>query len=260
MSGILLRVAVAPLLSGPSLGAEQVSQLVLGEGAEVLERQGAMLRVRTLLDQYDGWLHAGYAHELPLADAAAWVAGAAWSEGALLEGPDGVAIRVPHRARLPLEGDDHVRLPNGQRATILSGAIRPWGEVMVSAQQEPPADWAWREFAGTPYLWGGVSAAGIDCSGLVQTTFLARGVPLPRDARQQVALGQVVELKERRAGDLLFFHGEGTERITHVAILAGHETIVHSTIDTGQVTRESFARGTRAEGLLGRLVAVRRLT
>jgi gamma-D-glutamyl-L-lysine dipeptidyl-peptidase len=260
MTGLLVRVAVAPLLGAPSLGAEQVSQLVLGEGAEVLERQGAMLRVRTLLDQYEGWIHVGYVHLLSLPDAVTWVANAAWSEGALLEGPDGVALRAPHRARLPLDGDDHVRLPAGQRAAILSGAIRPWGDVMLGAQQEPPADWAWREFAGSPYLWGGVSAAGIDCSGLVQTTFLARGVPLPRDARQQVSHGQHVELGERRAGDLLFFHGEGTDRITHVAILAGHETIVHSTIETGQVTRESFAEGTRAAPLLGRLVAVRRLT
>lgn len=259
MNGLLACVAVAPLLGAPSLGAEQVSQLVLGEGAEILERQGAMLRARTLLEQYEGWIHAGYVHLLPLPEAVAWVATAAWSEGAVLEGPDGVAVRAPHRARLPLEGEDHVRLPMGQRAAILSGAIRPWGDVMVGAQQEPPADWAWREFAGTPYLWGGVSAAGIDCSGLVQTTFLARGVPLPRDVRQQVAHGQRVELAARRAGDLLFFHGEGTDRITHVAMLAGHEMIVHSTIETGQVTRESFAAGSRAGSLLGRLVAVRRL-
>jgi len=94
VTGLLARVAVAPLLAAPSLGTEQVSQLVLGEGAEVLERQGAMLRVRTLLDAYEGWIHSGYVHQLPLADAVAWVANAAWSEGALLEGPDGNAVRA----------------------------------------------------------------------------------------------------------------------------------------------------------------------
>lgn len=260
MSALLARIAVVPVLASPSLAAEQVTQLVLGEGAEVIATEGSMLRVRTLLDQYEGWVHQGYVRRCDRGEVEAWLATAAWSEGALVGGHGGTAIRVPHRARLPLEGEDRVRLPDGSAAELLSGSIRPWHEVIADGQREPPAEWAWREFAETPYLWGGVTAAGIDCSGLVQTTFLARGVPLPRDAREQVHTGSAVEHDERRAGDLLFFRGEATDRITHVAIVAGHDTIVHSTVETGCVTREPWSAGSRAAPLRERLVAVRRLT
>lgn len=125
---------------------------------------------------------------------------------------------------------------------------------------EAPAEWAWREFAETPYLWGGVTASGIDGSGLVQITFLARGVILPRDARDQAESGSAVDPVAMQAGDLLFFRGEETDRITHVAILAAPDQIVHSTVETGGVTREPWHVGSRAAPLRQRLVAVRRLT
>jgi hypothetical protein len=234
--------------------------LVLGEAAEVIDVNGGMLRVRTLLDGYEGFLHRGYVQEMLIGTAVNWLHTSAWSEGALLGGAAGSLLRAPHRARLPLEGDERVRLPDGSAAEILSGSIRNYGEVMADAVLEPPAEWAWREFAGSPYLWGGITASGIDCSGLVQTTFLARGTPLPRDARQQVDHGEMVEATEARTGDLLFFRGTESEAITHVAILAGHETLVHSTVETGQVTRESWEAGSRAAPLRDRLVAVRRLS
>ena len=95
MTGVLVTAAVAPLLASPSLRSEQVSQMVLGEGAEVLERNGRLLRVQTLLDRYEGWLAAGYAVEVTLTDAEAWIADAAWSEGAIILSSGGIAVRVP---------------------------------------------------------------------------------------------------------------------------------------------------------------------
>lgn len=261
MSGALLvTTAVAPLLAAPTLSSEQVSQLVLGEGAEILEQRDAYHRIRTSLDAYEGWIHRGYARTIDVNELEGWLATAAWSEGALIEGSTGVAQRAPHRARLILEGPDLVRLPDGSSGAVLAGRIRPFNDILLHSRSVPPADWAWREFAGTPYLWGGITASGIDCSGLVQTTFLVRGITLPRDARQQVAHGDGVEEREARAGDLLFFRGQETSSITHVAIIAGHDTIVHSTVETGRVTRESWADGSRAAPLRERLVAIRRLS
>ncbi len=258
MTAVLTAVPVAPLLAAPSLRAEQLSQLVLGEGASVVAREGEHLEVVTALDSYRGWVHQGYVRQVPPGDLDRWLSTAGWSEGAVLE-VAGSALRAPHRARLPASGSNSVRLPDGRSATIRSGSIRPWGEVIADCQQVAPHEWAWREFAGTPYLWGGVTSAGIDCSGLVQTTFLARGVPLPRDARDQVSVGEVVELGAILAGDLLYFHGEGSDAITHVAIAASADTIVHSTIATGMVSRESWTPGCRAAPLRARLVAARRL-
>lgn len=259
MTAVLATVSVVPLLAAPSLRAEQVSQLVLGEGASVTGRDGNMLEVTTALDSQRGWLHRGYVQEVDGGTLDRWLSTAAWSEGALLEA-GGVALRAPHRARLPLEGSARVRLPDGRPASIRSGAVRPWGEVIREAMAESPAEWAWREFAGTPYLWGGVTASGIDCSGLVQITFLARGIPLPRDAQQQAAVGEPVEPAAIREGDLLFFAETTPERVTHVAIAATTDTIVHSTVEAGQVTREKWIAGSRAAALRERLVMVRRLT
>ncbi len=230
--------------------------MVLGEAAIVLEEQGRMLRVRTALDSYEGWLHQGYTHAVTTEAMDHWLAEAAWSEWATLEDDAGVAMLVPHRSRLIANGF-HAILPTGMPAEVLNGSIRPLPDIIAEARQESPADWAWEEFAGAPYLWGGITSSGIDCSGLVQTTFLLRGIQLPRDTHQQVMVGMPVDLGEQRAGDLLFFRSAESEKISHVAILAGHETIVHSTIDAGRVIRESWHEGI-AVTLHDRLVAVRR--
>ena len=259
MNGLLVTATVAPLLTAPSLKSEQLSQLVLGEGAEVLETQGEMLRVRTLLDDYQGWIAAGYVEQLTLGEVESWLARAVWSEGGVVNASSGFAVRVPHRGRVIDDGDDVVRLPTGEKAEIITGHYLPYDQLVARAREESPADWAWNEFAGTPYLWGGVTGAGIDCSGLTQNTFLARGITLPRDAVLQAAYGQVVDLADRRPGDLLFFRSRDGDQIAHVGILADGEQMVHSTIDVGGVIRESLAPDARAHALLARLVAVRRI-
>lgn len=259
MNAVLATSTVAPLLAGPSLCHALVTQLVLGEGAHLTGRDGEMLHVRTALDDVEGWLHRGYVRETSRHEMESWLATAAWSEGATLRRGETTLV-VPHRARLPLEGPDRVRLPDGQPADIVHGRIRPYGEVIGATLGSSPAEWALEHFAGSPYLWGGVTAAGIDCSGLVQTTFLARGVPLPRNAAQQVAFGADVGSASIAAGDLLFMRGATSDDISHVAIAVDQETLVHSTVDTGGVIRESWGMGSRAAGLRERLVAVRRLT
>ena len=254
---VICRAPVAPILADASLRAEQVTQLVLGETAAVVERRAEWLRVRNDADAYEGWIHSGYVVEVDRQRAAAWrAAAAAWSDGAVAETMSG-PTQLPLRARLvPLDG--RFRFPDGNEGRVVLGTVRPMDEVVAGARLHSPDVWAWQAFRGTPYLWGGVTPAGVDCSGLVQTTFAARGVQLPRDAWQQAAAGNAIALGDLHPGDLCFFRGETTERITHVGIYAGDHAIVHSTVRRGTVVRERWTEGGATE-LRDRLVGVRRI-
>jgi cell wall-associated NlpC family hydrolase len=273
---------IAPVHAEPGVRSEQVTQLLLGETADQLEAQGSWRRVRTHDVAYEGWVHAGYVRALDAAAAAAWRERSVWrSVGAVLEveprahrsggaaparHPEGAErptgsgrLPLPLGARLVMERGEAI-LPDGGRARVCDGVVRSVAEIAAEATRMPPHDWALAEFGGSPYEWGGRTPWGVDCSGLVQATYAARGIQLPRDSGQQVAAGEAVAPASMRPGDLLFFRSDsGRDVITHIAFLAEDDTLVHSTIDCGGVLRESWGRGTRAHALRDRLAAVRRV-
>jgi cell wall-associated NlpC family hydrolase len=257
-TSLIAWAGVAPVLREPNVRAEQVTQFVLGETARVLEHQGQWRRVRLDPDRYEGWVHLGYALETDHEIARGWRETAtAWSEGAVVQAEDGNIVRLPVRARVGL-ASPRVDLPDGRRGTVIAGHVTQYERVVARARAVPADLWAIQAFAGTPYQWGGVTPWGVDCSGLVQTTFLARGIPLPRDAAQQAERGEAVDPRNYRPGDLLFF-AEGSNRINHVAIAADGDTLVHSTIACGGLIREAWGPRTRAMVLRTQLAAVRRI-
>lgn len=256
---LIARAALAPVMAEPDTRAEQVTQLVLGETGAVLGERGEWRHLRTEADRYEGWVHSGYVLLGTAVHVDAWQRSASgWSEGALGHVND-AKVALPLRARVALE-DKAVRLPDGRLASLVNGSVRHYTDVCQAAKAVAPHEWAWAHFAGAPYEWGGLTPWGVDCSGLVQTTWLARGVRLPRDARLQVDVGDVITPGAVRPGDLLFFRGAETDRITHVALSAGGDCLIHSTIACGGVVREPWGPGTRAASLRERLVAVRRVS
>lgn len=115
-----------------------------------------------------------------------------------------------------------------------------------------------RRYVGVPYVWGGESPRGFDCSGLVQWVFAERGVAMPRTAREQAGVGDAPYPGDLRAGDLLFFWG-GTGA-QHVAIYIGGDSVVHASSRSHRVQVDRMrGTGTRRDWLGQRLIAVRRV-
>jgi cell wall-associated NlpC family hydrolase len=133
-----------------------------------------------------------------------------------------------------------VRLPSGDAAFVQVGDVRP-NDLLALRPRGSPQDLVAtaRRFLGTPYLWGGMTAQGIDCSGLVSRIYHANGVDLPRDADQQFRDPDAVpvERADLRPGDILFF-GSDSRSITHVGLYAGEGRFVNATTHETPVVRE----------------------
>jgi len=121
-----------------------------------------------------------------------------------------------------------VRLPDGRLGLVRKEDVQVHDADFTYpvTSRERIVDTA-RRFLGVPYLWGGTTPLGFDCSGLVQLAFGLNGVQLPRDADQQFAVGRQVDVGELEPADLVFFSRKSSG-ITHVGIFAGNGKFLHS--------------------------------
>jgi cell wall-associated NlpC family hydrolase len=216
----------------PSFLAEQLSQLVNGMRVEVLGEDGRWCFVRQA-DGYLGWTYRPYL-TAEMAPAATHLL-VSPQEQLLLEPRPAAPIltRVLGGTALHVSG-----FSAGWVEVILAGGLSGWlPETSLRAYTHLPETGEQRRaqmifdaarMTGVPYLWGGNTANGIDCSGLAQLAHRWIGLTLPRDADMQCAAGRPVE-PPFRPGDLLFFGEKGEKRaITHVAISLGGWQIIHS--------------------------------
>jgi cell wall-associated NlpC family hydrolase len=258
----VVTAAAAPLVREPRVTADGVSEALQGETLTLLERRdGAWLRVRAG-DGYHAWIHAGYVAAGPTEWAQDWAERAtAWSLGVELR-CGGARLRLPLGARVALRRAGGVETADGRTWSVAAGAVRPVAELRAEARIVAAPEWALRWFSGAPYRWGGRTDWGVDCSGLVQATYAARGVTVPRDSDLQSLAGTEVPLDPRaagyEAGDVLCF-ADG-HRISHVALWAGGGHIVHAALSRGGVASDDlFADAPAANRLREYLVSVRRI-
>lgn len=171
---------------------------------------------------------------------------------------------MPWGARLVRDSPGRLRLPDGRRGALGTGEVLALDRLpdRFPPRGESVARTA-RRWLGTPYLWGGVTPAGADCSGLVQSVLRMHGIAVPRDADLQARVGTPIDpgkdFHDVQPGDLLFF-AERPDRITHVAISLAGPHIIHSALTNGGVDVNDLSGDLEAEQRLRTLfVEARRL-
>lgn len=252
---------VVPLRAEPDGSSEQISQGLLGDTAEILERADAFVRVRTA-DDYSGWVrvqHLRPQEEPDVADAGERIVSVGTAFADVWDKPGGSRLqtKLVWGTRVTLKeivqrtngafghlvlpagyADDAVRLPfsMGYVALETLDLVGPSnvfdGETACILAQR---------FIGTPYLWGGGTPFGFDCSGFVQRIYAVLGITLPRDAYLQARtpFGKYREPGAMlKAGDLVFFVGPNDPRergITHVGMALDNDRFIHAYGKTGVV-------------------------
>lgn len=206
-----------PLRIGPSHKSEMGSQLLMGEKYEKIDFAGSYTRVRLLFDGYSGWLDNDHLCESDPAEDKNVSIIARDTVGILA---DGSTIVLPAGSEISgLAG-------NMKRFSIGNLEIRTMQEVDIAPLEGEVAQTA-LGYLNVPYLWGGRTSMGMDCSGLVQTALKVHGINIPRDSFRQAEKGATINLlSDARPGDLLFFDNE-EGKINHVGMLIDSSRIIH---------------------------------
>ena len=221
-------LSVVPVRSSASDKSEMVSQLLFGETVEFLQKKGNWAKIRCIWDNYIGWADVRQIKPLPLDDIKRYEKNFAYSlelmQGAMSEDH---YLPITIGATLPEFDGLNFRL-NGSSFSFSGQAITPKEDGATAELMLKIA----RRYLFAPYLWGGRSPLGIDCSGFSQIVYKLCGIPLPRDASEQVSTGEVVDfIEQAQPADLAFFENK-KGAVTHVGIIMPENQIIHA---SGQV-------------------------
>jgi len=285
----VVSLSVANIRTKPDHEAEMATQAILGTPLKVLKKASGWYYVQTP-DDYLGWTDDLITF-MTMDEYSRWakapkvivttVYGFTYTSK---KQSSQVVSDVVIGSLLRLKKDSgtwyEVAYPDG-RTGFLAKAHGQLFKVWLNRVRETDANIvsSAKRFFGIPYLWGGTSAKGFDCSGFTKTVFFLNGVLLPRDANQQAAVGEPVAatggLKNLKTGDLLFFGSKAApgkpERLTHVAIYLGNKRFIHCSGDVrmnslnpadpdySEFRDQSFVRATRIIGA-GAQTGVRRLS
>jgi len=242
---------VASLHSRPEAQSDVVSQAIFGSHARLLEVRHGWAKVKSE-DNYEGWMETAALRllgggEKPYASPGRAVVVESLFANLYRE-PDLTKhkplLTLPFEARLEVVAEStreedrwlEVRLPDGRRAWVQQGDVRAGGAPLGVGEVIALA----KRFLGLPYLWGGTSSYGFDCSGFTQMLVRRRGVIMPRDAAPQARWegSFAIDRFQLQPGDLLYF-GDSEEKITHTGMYIGSGEFIHATTNGRPVVQIS---------------------
>jgi len=254
-------VPVANMYSGPTDKSAVVSQAIYGSNVTLLVAHGEWSRIQTS-DHYKGWVPSrhirivltgdGYATSGPTVQVESLFANVYSEPDVTRHKP---VITIPFETKLEVMQEDpnaaggpktnskqstegwlQVRLPGKTNAWIQASDVVSDPKPLTIAESIELA----KRFLGLPYLWGGRSSFGFDCSGFTQMILRERGFNMPRDADQQAAWSGVVpvERNDLQPGDLLFF-GSSLKNISHTGMYIGDGQFIHDSTNGHPVVQIS---------------------
>jgi cell wall-associated NlpC family hydrolase len=231
----ICNLSIVPCRKEPSDRSEMVTQLLFGDHFEILETQGSWCRIRIIFDDYECWIDKK--QFLPIAQHTSDILTATeiYSVNELVQVitdvNSGQLFPVTIGSTLPAFDNGECAVENvtyHYEGAFIHGHL-PFtkGGILETAMV----------YLNSPYLWGGKTPFGIDCSGFTQVVYKLNGIKLKRDAWQQAEQGETLSfVEEAEPGDLAFFdNAEG--RIVHVGIVMENNKIIHA---AGKVRIDGF--------------------
>jgi gamma-D-glutamyl-L-lysine dipeptidyl-peptidase len=268
----LITLSVANMRSKPAHSSEMVSQAIMGTPVRLLKDGDGWILIQTP-DQYIGWTNKSAVHQMTRSELGTWRSSGriifTASEGKIFNDFTGKAVisdlvagTILVKKSETLKGSQ-VELPDG-RIGYVSGIdwknFNQWKDS-ISLRSDRIIETG-KQFMGFPYLWGGTSSKGMDCSGFVKTVCFLNGVIVERDASQQARHGLEIDLSpglnNLQKGDLLFFGSKQPYRVNHVGIYVGNGEVLH---ESGSVHINSLEKNKTNfnEELSSNLVGARRI-
>ena len=238
-----IAIGRASLRTRPSLDASQDSELLFGEQVTVYEQKDGWAWVQARND-----LYVGYVRSDALGDTNAGMLRVSVLMAPLFPAAD---LKTPVRDLLPMNASVPVMGRDGDYVNVGPGFVHQ--RHLLPETEKDFAAIAER-FLGVPYVWGGKTAAGLDCSGLIQTALQAVGKAAPRDTdMMEMALGDAIAIGAIRRGDMIFWKG-------HMGVMLDEARLLHANAHHMMVVIEPLTEAiARIDGIAGPVTSVKRL-
>ncbi len=217
----ICNLAIIPLRAETSDRSEIVSQVLFGEHFEILETYNQWSKIRLQYDDYEGWVDSKQYQIISEKSFKELSKDAIILNSDLVEyvsNPTNVLLPIPLGASLSFLHHSDINVDHYEFEGMRANGIKPKSDLISCAFM----------YLNAPYLWGGKTPFGIDCSGLTQMVYKLNGYKLLRDASQQASQGEALSfIEESEPGDLAFFDNE-EGKIIHVGIIMENNYIIHA--------------------------------